>query len=251
MRKVEIETKSRVKTIKAYTAVEDLKARFPSKKFTDVTQAALKDTREDDKFTELVLAAPSVDISNMNTENLTRNENIEAYEQNVIISCQNMFSVAHNAVLDNPELRKVVIMEHAPRQDLHEVDPIRLKRKLAKLANSTLAQLVRNSGMQDRIILGKHSLNITTPSAVYRDDLNGRYDGVHMLGSHGREIFTRSVCGILISVLPVTTTPTKHHPKYSHDTCPQAQYQKRRQARAELSQNYSVPVNNRFNVLGN
>ena len=128
---------------------------------------------------------------------------------------------------------------------------MRLKRKLAKFANYTLAQLVQNSGMQDRIILGKHSLDITTPSAVYRDDVTGRYDGVHMLGSHGREIFTRSVSGILRSVLPVTTTPTKHHPKYSHDTCPQAQYQKRRQARAELSQNYSVPVNNRFNVLGN
>ena len=91
MRKIEKETNTRVKTVKAYSAVEDLKARYPSKNFTDVTPAALKDTGIDDKFTELVLATPSVDISNMNTENLTENDNIEVFQQKVIISCQNMF----------------------------------------------------------------------------------------------------------------------------------------------------------------
>ena len=159
-----------------------------------------------------------------------------------------MFSVAQNAVLDNPELRKVVLMEHAPRQDPPEVDPMRLKPKLAQLANSTLAQLVWNSGLQNKIIIGKHSLDTTTANTVYRDDLTGRYDGLH---SHGREINTRCVERMLRSVLPVTTTPTQSPPVYSHDNCPQAQYQRRIQARAELSQHYSVPVNNRFNVLGN
>ena len=197
------------------------------------------------------LAAPTVDISNINTENLTENDNVEVFEQKVVVSCQNMLSVAQNAVLDNPELRKVVIMEHAPRQDPKEVDPTRLKPRLARLANSTLAQLVLNSGMKNKIILGRHNIDITTPSTVYRDDLTGRYDGVHMYGSQGKEIYTRSVERIFRSILPVTATPTQQRPLYSHVTCPQAQYQKRRQARAELSQQYSVPVNNRFTVLGN
>ena len=254
MGKVEKDTNSRVKTVKAYSAVEDLKSRYPSKNFTDVTPAALKDTREEDKYTELVLAAPSVDITNINTGNLNGDDNIEVFEQKVIISCQNMLSVAQNAVIDNPQLRKVVLMEHAPRQDPKEVDPIRLKPRLAKLANSTLAQLVQNSGFADKIVMGRHSLDITNANTVYRDDFTGRYDGVHMHGSHGKDIFTRSVERIIRSVLPVTTTttrPTQHRPLYSHVTCPQAQYQKRRQARAELSQHYSVPVNNRFTVLGN
>ena len=251
MRKVEKDLNTRVKTVKAYSAVEDLKSRFPSKNFTDVTPAALKDTREDDKYTELVLGAPTVDITNMNTKYLTRDDSIEVFEQKVIISCENMFSVAQNAVLDNPELRKVVLMEHIPREDPPEVDPIGLKPRLAKLANSTLAQLVRNSGFQNKIVMGRHSLDITTPRAVYGYDHTSRYDVVNMHGSHGKEILTRSVERMMKSVIPVTTTPAQHRPLYSHVTCPQAQYQKRRQARAELSQHYSVPVNNRFTVLGN
>ena len=163
-----------------------------------------------------------------------------------------MFSVAQNAVLDNPELKKVILMEHTPRQDPPKVDPIGLKSRLAKLANSTLAQLVCNSGLQNKIVMGRHSLDIATPRAVYGDDHDhtGRYDG-GMHGSNGKEIFTRSLERMMESVLPVTTIPTKHHPLYSHVSCPQAQYQKRRQARAKLSQHYSVPVNNRFTVLGN
>ena len=66
LRMVEKDTNTRVKTVKAYSAVEDLKSRFPSQNFTDVTPAALNNTREDDKYTELVLGAPSVDITNAN-----------------------------------------------------------------------------------------------------------------------------------------------------------------------------------------
>ena len=80
MRNVEKATNTRIRTAKAFSAVEDLKSRFPAKNFTDVTPAALKDTREDDKYTELVLAAPSVDITNINTENLTRDDSIDVFE---------------------------------------------------------------------------------------------------------------------------------------------------------------------------
>ena len=252
MKKIEDETNSRIKTAKAYTAVEDLKSRFPNKNFTDVTPDALRNTKDDDKYTELILAAPTVDISNLRTEDLSVTDNVEVFKQKVIISCQNMFSVAQNAILDNPELRKVVIMEHAPRQDPPEIDPTQLRSKLAKLANTTLAQLVHSSGLQDRISVGRHSLDSANniPSKVYRDDITGKYDGVHMYGSHGKDLFTKSVARIIQSALP-----SSNQPLYSHVVCPQAQYQKKQQARAEqsvrLNQKYSVPVNNRFSVLGN
>ena len=114
-----------------------------------------------------------------------------------------MFSVAQNAILDNPELRKVVIMEHAPRRDPLEIYPTQLKSKLAKLANNTLAQLVQSSGFQNKISVGRHSLDSAnyTPSKVYSDDMTGKYDGVHMYGSHGKDIYTRSVARIIKSAL--------------------------------------------------
>ena len=77
---IERETKARIKSVKAYSAVEDLKSRFQEKNFTDVTPDALNNAKDDDKFTELVLAAPTVDISNLKTENLSGNESIEVYK---------------------------------------------------------------------------------------------------------------------------------------------------------------------------
>ena len=202
--KIEYDTKTRIKSTKAYSAVEDLKARFPHKNFTDVTSAALNKTRNDDKYTELILAAPTVDISNLNTEQLTGNENIEVYKQKIISSCHNMYSVAQNALIDHPELRKVVLMEHAPRRDTPDVDPTGLKSKLAIFANSSLTQLWHSSAMKDRISIGKHSLDLANErtNAVYKDDWTGRYDGVHMYGSCGKETYTKSVSHIIKSALP-------------------------------------------------
>ena len=58
LRMMEKETKTRIKSVKAYTAVEDLKAKFPHKNFTDVTPDALNKARDNDKFSELILGAP-------------------------------------------------------------------------------------------------------------------------------------------------------------------------------------------------
>ena len=120
-------TKSRIRTVKAYSSVEDIKARFAHKNFSDITPSVLIDTFEEDAYTHLVLAAPSVDISNMNTARLTAKDNIEVFKQNVISSGHNMISVAENACKNHPELVKVVIMEHAPRYETHDVDPTGLK----------------------------------------------------------------------------------------------------------------------------
>ena len=73
---VERVTHSRIRTKKAYSSINDTRARWPHKNLTDVTPAALLNTYEEDKFTHLVLAAPTVDISNMNTEKLTKSDNI-------------------------------------------------------------------------------------------------------------------------------------------------------------------------------
>ena len=128
------------------------------------------------------MGAPTVDISNLDTTKLSPGQNIEAYKQSILISCQNVFSAAHNALSRHPQLKKVVIMEHAPRFDAPDVDPTGLKPKLALLWHSSV--------MKDRIVIGKHSLDCSGEqiSVRYRDDRSGRYDGVHMYGSQGKNM---------------------------------------------------------------
>ena len=48
-----------------------------------------------------------------------------------------MFAVAEAALTNHPQLENVVILEHAPRFDRKDVDPLGLEPKLATFANST------------------------------------------------------------------------------------------------------------------
>ena len=49
-------------------------------------------------------------------------------------------------------------MEHPPRFDTVDVDPLSVKPTLANLANTTLGQLWLNSPLKDKIFIGQHSL---------------------------------------------------------------------------------------------
>ena len=40
------------------------------------------------------------------------------------MSCENVFNVAEEAITKHPHLKTVVIMEHAPRFDLPDIDPM-------------------------------------------------------------------------------------------------------------------------------
>jgi hypothetical protein len=188
-------TQSRIRTKKAYSSTHDKNARWPKKNATDGTPVALSETPKEDEFSHLVLAAPTVDISNIDTSKVTANDNIEDFKQKMVISCRNIFAVATNALKTHPNMKNVIIMEHAPRHDVSISDPTQLKSKLAKFANTTLMQLWHSSNMKDRIIIGKHSLDYTENMfhAIYKDDWSGKFDGVHLYGSHGKGVYTRSV----------------------------------------------------------
>ena len=247
---IEKETNSRIKTCKAYSSVEDATAMWPHKNITDVSREALANTFKDDEFSHLVLAAPTVDITNLDTTNLQGNENIEFYKQKVFVSCQNMFTAAKSALDNNQGLETVVIMEHPPRFDVPDADPTALKPRLAKYANTVLADLHQQSSVKNRIVIGKHSLTSESSmmAAKYRDDFTGRFDGVHMYGSHGVAEYTKSIVQIIKNILPPSPPRSSFLSTTSyHDTCPQAQYQK-----SLRKQNiYNIPVRNQFQVLTN
>ena len=136
--------------------------------------------------------------------------------------------------------------------DVHEADPSALKPKLAMYANTVLADLHRQSVWQDRILIGKHGLDMqgNNMAAWYRDDFTGRFDGVHMYGSQGVAAYNKSVIQIIQRILPSSeprssflssTTASTYH-----NTCPQAQYQKR----LKMNNVFNIPVRNQFEVLG-
>ena len=74
---IEKDTKSRVRTVKAHSSVRDKRARWPEKNHADVVPKALKAVHEGDEYEYLVLGAPTVDITNMNTSHLSQNDNTE------------------------------------------------------------------------------------------------------------------------------------------------------------------------------
>ena len=128
-------------------------------------------------------------------------------------------------------------MEHPPRFDNHIVDPNSLKPNLARLANVTLGQLFLNSPFEDKIVIGRHSLE--SPGAGPAHDAryvnrSGRSDGVHFWGVKGREVYTNSVNTILMSALPNSRAGT------AQGGC---------QDQSGKKFKSHVPTNNRFSVF--
>ena len=247
---IEKETQCRIRTKKAYSSNNDNNAIWPEKNFVVASQVALAETHPDDKFSHIILSAPTVDISNLDTAGLAMNDDVEVFKQKVKLSCENMVSIATNTMIEHPEIENVTIMEHAPRHDTVTSDPTGLKPRLAIFANETIEQMLNSSPMKDRIMIGKHNLSCSDNmvNAMYRSDRNGRYDGVQFYGSLGQSLYTSSVLNIFRAALPPTQLTS------SHVKCEQAIYQKNKSKNfhhKSHNSNYSVPVMNRFNVLGN
>ena len=85
-RDVEWFTNSTLKTSKAYSSVWDKDARFKHLNVTDVAKNELGKAH----FDHLVLAAPTVDISNMDTSNVKPEDSTEELKQKIELSCHNM-----------------------------------------------------------------------------------------------------------------------------------------------------------------
>ena len=247
---IEMVNRCRMRTMKAYSSVNDGRARWVKKNFADVAPLALKKTHEDDPYSHLVLSAPTVDITNIDTSKLTENDNIEVLHESVKVSCQNMFTTAQNALKTNPLLQKVVIMEHAPRFDTTAVDPLSIKPLLAKFANATLSQLWFTSPYKNRIQIGHHKLEYTNDNVEehFLDSRKQRYDGVHMYSYAGKKAYTDSIAQIVKEVLSSSNLPKSSN----HENCPQATFQNsQRNKTTSYSNIYTVPVSNKFATLGN
>ena len=229
-----------------------------------------------DDFDVLVMSAPTVDISNLDTSSVSPSSNTDMFQQEAIMSSQRMFGLVTASLEQNPKLSKAVLMEHPPRFDKADIDPTALKQELVKLANATLTQLWLNSPLKDRISIGHHKLETLGVGAThmgrYENHRTGRYDGVHLYGKTGVRDYTCSVISILRSALVFRTakfgtaqlgsaqfgsalfssaqfgtaqfgtTQFGTSQFTDHTSCPQAKYQQKQFLP-------SVPLKNRFNLL--
>ena len=100
------------------------------------------------------------------------------------------------------------------------------------------------SPFKSQIIVAAHSVFSVgvTKDAISSDDFRNNYVGVHMYGPPGTKAYSRSLINILSQIgAPSDNKKASSSVKSGdHTKCPQAKYQR-----------YSIPVNNRFKVLGN
>ena len=79
--------KCRIDSARAYSSIMDKNARWPFKNFHDVVNEKMRGQKA---FNFVVMSAPTVDISNLNTERLTQRQ----CEEGAVKSSQNMISLA-------------------------------------------------------------------------------------------------------------------------------------------------------------
>ena len=252
--KIEKANNCRVVTAKAYSSVNDIQARLPKQNFKDVVQNTLANPGRDD-IDILIMSAPTVDISNLDTSRLTPEQDTTFFQEKAKESSKNMFKLAEKSLVENQNLEKVILMDHPPRFDLINQDPLSLKPKLAKLANSTLGELWLNSEHKHKIFIGQHSLESTGMSSShfdrYKDQNTGRYDGVHLYGRRGCPDYTNSVNTIMFLAMEGPSSSRNiengRAQQEDHTNCPQAKYQ-RRQVFEKLYQP-NISTSNRFSVF--
>ena len=184
-----------------------------------------------------------MDITNLDTTRTKAGDSVEYFKQQVVVSCQNMFNIAQNALIKYPKLKTVTIMEHPPRFDNVDKDQSFLKPKLANYANDVIRQLWSSPSLKHKIVLGlSQGLECKGKArlARYTRTHDNKHDGIHMYGVSGRAAFRRSVTSIISSVL-------SHVPA----TAPVTHQSGSGQGAANTEDRYNVKVNNFFDILGN
>ena len=231
---IEKVTKKDISLVKAYSSSYSQHSKWPNKNVKEVTKSLL-----DSEVPEhLILGAPSVDITDLDTAKNNEDEYDEKLKRAVAISCQNMFSTAESAIKAHPRLQRVTLLQHLPRYDTADVDPFNLKPQLAKYANSIYQQLLEKSLVKEKLSIGKLSLDCEGKirQARFTRLRDGWYDGVFMHGTSGRNVYSRSLAAIIAR----NSSERKRIPLGLSEIS------------GEQSQPvYNVAVSNQFQILGN
>ena len=237
LRDLEFAQNCRIKSARAHVSIDDENSAGKQQTVAHVVKQSLVNPGRE-SITTLIMAAPTRDITILDTSNLKQTDRTDNFQLKAKKSSQNMFRIAEESLEQNPSLQNVIIMEHHPRFDLPSSDPTSLKSKLAKLANAELQKLWLNSTQKGRIFIGQHSL-LTSGSGHqylnrYKNSKTGQYDGIHLYGRTGVRDYTNSVKAILYLALSTHSRPELGTAQSAelgttqedHWNCPQTVYQR-------------------------
>ena len=127
-----------------------------------------------------------------------------------------MINVAENLLIENKSIEKVFLMDCIPRFDPIMSDPHGLKPKMAKFSNNLNRELVNKSTLKNKIVADAH--NIDGDEASYGNTKNFYFDGIHLRGYKGCDVYTKSIINILSKNMTVYQAPReipqrRRHPK--------------------------------------
>ena len=182
---IEEATKVDIVTKRAYSSVEDMRAKWPESNFRDVVEVQLAKGN----YNHLVMQAPSVDITNLKS---VKNKTSKQYQRGeASTSSFNTIKTAERALQKYPNLKGVLITERAPRHDN--------MRELSQFSNEELHRHLKHSIYKNQIKIGIHTLDF---EGEERDSVYGSKktntipDGYHLRGPNGKLSFTKSLLNI-------------------------------------------------------
>ena len=189
---------------RAYCSTRDWPgAKFPSASLEDRVPGLLAVK----SFTNLILQAPCNDITNIRMVK-DQSKHLEL----AALSAHNTLAIVERALRVTPSLQTVVILEQLPRADSDHLSA------LAQHSTAVLREAVANSSLKNKIVMApSKSLECKTEKNIV--DLFGardspRADGVHLVGEHGRQLYTDFILDSIKSAnLSWTTTIPRIRPR--------------------------------------
>ena len=127
-----------------------------------------------------------------------------------------------------------------------------MKPELARYAKTLYQQMWFDSDVKHKIVLGKHNLDCSeqTRLDIYTNRENNQYNGIHMNNHKGKRAFTKSIISILSQ--HASRLGPRPRPGHSDNLNNSNKNNQMTNPKAKVySQSSSIPVQNRFNVLGN
>ena len=149
------------------------------------------------KYSNLIVLTPSNNLKNI--EDMPENEQ---NQMAIDTPCETL-SIVEKALKDNPTLKTAVIVELPPRNDSYKLS------ELTEFSNFVLKGAVKKSKYRNQI-------SIATLDAMYDysdKDIFGsqnyfKYDGIHMHGKLGKQVYSNSILMALESAGLTSTEPS-------------------------------------------
>ena len=254
---------SLLRQVNAYTPNYDEQARHPNKNVMAVVQMELAKA----EYHTVILGAPTVSITNQDVREGIMDENMSE----TLASSQAMVEVAEY-IVKSGRAKQVILLQHVPRFDIVENDPMEVRPELARLANMELERARDASSQAQHIMVGQHDgLHCDGKTRVDRFTSNhthirnkhvrmGKYDGLHMYSQQGAEALTQSLLTIFHkagmvrrperwNLSSISSSPSSSSPSSEQWAAPRTGRGFRSNNGGRNRRNngqFEIPINNRF-----